>query len=43
MDMADTVLTVFEECYNIRLILSNQMLDPFEIELESTVELYLHD
>ena len=42
MDMADTVRTVFEEGYNIRLILSNQMLGPSEIDLESTVELYLH-
>ena len=41
MDMADTVLTVFEEGYNIRLILSNKMLGS-EINLESTVELYLH-
>ena len=43
MITADTVLTVFEEGYNIRLILSNQMLGPSEIDLESTVELYLHD
>jgi hypothetical protein len=43
MDMADTVLTVFEEGYNIPLMLSNQMLEPSEIDLESTVELYLHD
>jgi hypothetical protein len=43
MDMADTVLTVFEEGYNILLMLSNQMLGPSEIDLESTVELYLHD
>ena len=43
MDMADTVLTVFEEGNNIHLILSNQMLVPSEIDLESTVELYFHD
>ena len=43
MDMAHVVLTVFEEGNNIRLILSNQMLEPPQIELESTVELYLHD
>ena len=39
--MADTVLTVFDEGNNTRLILSNKMLGS-ENHLESTVELYLH-